>query len=493
MIKEESLNKLYGLVIQGATLNFKALFSCGFNNKDIIELVFKKYLSIKGFNSFEFKNVYSLYEYSITLLAKKRTQEAKNGFKACLKIDNTYYKAALQLFIKSLETEEYDAALSYFRIMNQSASLTSDEKNFFLYLLSFLANLSQEEKDYLKTLHTPDILTTLKDNDLNEFRKLAFYQKFSGAKRKLNELFPIGSGYEDEILALKILLNKNIKFQKENYALLSEMACKEDYHSMIVFITRLKEKQASNSYLNIILYLSKTLENILKNGIKPEVKKQKTNSFKRAIYNNNFALAFKLKKNKETISNHDAVYFLLTKLMILMNKTRSNIYDDDSLKVPELVIAAEEKGIVILPLMPKDKRMEITLNLQSYPNISTFLIGREGEERLVIKAGRTNEKKVNIKELVQLSKDSYAQGNYEECILANIELLRYCRFNLETYAKLGVCYFKLGNYDLALDYLTIPTEICKRENLSAAYDYSNLINYIKSIIDNPHYEKGGRG
>ena len=68
-------------------------------------------------------------------------------------------------FIKSLETSEYDWALSYFHIMTKNKNLSLNEKNFFLYLLSFLANLSQEEKDYLKELHTGDILIADKENN----------------------------------------------------------------------------------------------------------------------------------------------------------------------------------------------------------------------------------------------------------------------------------------------------------------------------------------
>ena len=493
MIREENLHKLYALVSQNETLNYKTLYSCGFKAMDIIELVLKKYLRVKGFDSFEFENPSKLYEYSFSLLAKGRIQEAKNGFKTCLKIDANFYPAALQLFIKSLETSEYDWALSYFRIMTKNKNLSLDEKNFFLYLLSFLANLSQEEKDCLKELHTGDILIADKENnEINEVRKLSFYQKFTSAKRKLNELFPIGDDYPAEIKALKILLNKNIKLQKENYALLSEMACKEDYHSIIVFISRLKEKQASNSYLNIILYLAKTMENILKNGLIPDVKVKKTKSFKRAVYGNNFALAYKIKRNKEGHSNHDAVYFLLSKLIMLTNKNKTNIPFDDSLKIPELVIAAEENGIVILPQMAKEIRRAITLDLQSYPNISVFLIGLSGDERLVIKAGGADEKKIDVSELVKLSKETYSLGNYEECLMANMELLKHCRFNLETYAKLGICYYKLGNYALAIDYLTIPTEIAKAQNLSSAYDYSNLINHLKCLLENPDNIKGGR-
>ena len=112
MIREENLHKLYALVSQNETLNYKTLYSCGFKAMDIIELVLKKYLRVKGFDSFEFENPSKLYEYSFSLLTKGRIQEAKNGFKTCLKIDANFYPAALQLFIKSLETSEYDWALS---------------------------------------------------------------------------------------------------------------------------------------------------------------------------------------------------------------------------------------------------------------------------------------------------------------------------------------------------------------------------------------------
>ena len=159
----------------------------------------------------------------------------------------------------------------------------------------------------------------------------------------------------------------------------------------------------------------------------------------------------------------------------------------EELKIPELVIAAENRGIIILPEMDKDERMFKFTKLCDYPNVSVFLIGEKDRERIVIKSGRHGDKEVDIDSLVKISKESLDLKHYDECIKANLELLKHCRFSLETYIRLGICYYYLGEYDLAIDYLTIPTETCKKENLPACYDFSNLIKSIEKLQED---EKG---
>lgn len=134
----------------------------------------------------------------------------------------------------------------------------------------------------------------------------------------------------------------------------------------------------------------------------------------------------------------------------------------------------QNKGIILLKPMKKEKRNHLIELAKSYSDMVVFTIGIAEPKRLVL---RYKPKKVidyiNTKETLKEANDLYKEEKYDQAVEKYITLLSVGTPPDYIYARLGLSYLKLNNIKRAIEYLTVATEI-SLEN-GGRYDFSELL------------------
>lgn len=139
-----------------------------------------------------------------------------------------------------------------------------------------------------------------------------------------------------------------------------------------------------------------------------------------------------------------------------------------------------ERGIVLLKPMEDAQIQEIYKVVEEMADIVSFSIGTD-QKQVVLKSGKLET--MEFKELSREGNEAYCNRDYKLCIAKYRQILEYKEPKAWIYSKLGLAYMKNHNKDLAIDYLTVATELAKQEGLN--YDFVELIAYLKGWLDIP--------
>lgn len=138
-----------------------------------------------------------------------------------------------------------------------------------------------------------------------------------------------------------------------------------------------------------------------------------------------------------------------------------------------------KKGIILLRPMDNDRIDKIINMIKNYPDMVAFVIGEENEQQIVLRYKPTTNKEVPYKKIIKLGNQAYKEGNYDVCIEAYLQLLQsFDKPRSIVYSKLGLTYLKKGKKNIAIDYLTVATDLAKKEKVD--FDFSDLITNLKN-------------
>ncbi len=140
----------------------------------------------------------------------------------------------------------------------------------------------------------------------------------------------------------------------------------------------------------------------------------------------------------------------------------------------------ESQGIVLLSSMSYEQEKAILKEVLNYDDVQAFVIG-EGENRRIVLRYYLTKKQGDYKNLIELGNQAFNEGNYDECISKYLDLLSCGKPSPVAYARLGLAHLKKNNRFLAIDYLTVANELCKKEGLD--YDYTEKIEHLKKSVN----------
>lgn len=139
------------------------------------------------------------------------------------------------------------------------------------------------------------------------------------------------------------------------------------------------------------------------------------------------------------------------------------------------------QGVVLLKPMDKHRRMNVRQIVEKqYPDIVSFEIGREPNKQVVLRYRPTKQVYVDVRGLLELVLKAYADADYDTCINACLQLLQLNEAKTFVYARLGLSYMKKKQMDKAISYLTIATELSKKED--GQFDFEGLIARLTGVI-----------
>ena len=143
----------------------------------------------------------------------------------------------------------------------------------------------------------------------------------------------------------------------------------------------------------------------------------------------------------------------------------------------------KEKGAILLKPMNSERRKKIHEIIKNHPNIVSFSIGEEKERRVVLRYVEKQTEYIDYKELTRKSCELNRRGKYDESIAICLQLLQYGNPNAILYSNLGIAYMKKFELDIAVDYLTIATYMSNCKKGTGKFNYTELIQRLKSAID----------
>ena len=195
MINEENLNKLYEIIIKENKLTTKKLNEIGFNSTDITKLIKDGIIKREARGIYTFCDVEKLFYYGKKLIEEKNYVIADKCFEVCYKLNPEHPGTCFQLFIRSIDSRNYESAFKYFDVIFKTDNVYYlQDRNFYLYLLSIITDVPERYKDKVYNLTYQDIHIHADDKRFanipaqNHIRSLVFSRKFGVATKELKRI-----------------------------------------------------------------------------------------------------------------------------------------------------------------------------------------------------------------------------------------------------------------------------------------------------------------
>lgn len=373
MIVEEYLNKLYSGVIKGEELTTKQLKEYGFNSKDLNELIETGRIERVKKGLYSFKLIDELYFYGKKLISQMEYDKATACFEKCHELDPTHPGACFQLFLRSVQKEDYTRAFELYEVLSHTDNkYYNNDNNYYLYLLSIITDIPQKYREYARYLKYDDI--KIQDTDKryqdiilqNKVRIAVLQRKFPYAKKQLRDLIEKHRNLSLQDLIAKTLLIKAAAAENLSKSTVVSLIKDKKYEEVTKYLLN-KQKRHNLSVLEeYVLKLTYKYNEIKETAKIPKIVSLiKCDTLFRAIDANNFISALELctKYNAENNISNDtnAINLLLNDICNLIKDLR----EETSIKE---VIKEEQ-----LPLDPKSKIDKKEFNIESEISFSSIL------------------------------------------------------------------------------------------------------------------------
>lgn len=140
----------------------------------------------------------------------------------------------------------------------------------------------------------------------------------------------------------------------------------------------------------------------------------------------------------------------------------------------------DKKDAILLKPMNSERINNILKIIGDYQDMVAFVIGKRNQQQIVLRY-KPSLQHVNVEELIKEGNKAYKEENYDECIEKYLQLLQVFKEpRAIIYAKLGLAYMKKMQIQLAIDYLTIATDLSQKENVE--FDFSCILSRLKGDI-----------
>lgn len=334
MINEENLNKMYNGLIDEKELTTKELNSYGFNSKDLTDLINDRVLERVKRGYYSFLSIDDLFYYGKQLIASKEYDKATACFKKCYELNPNHLGACFQLFLRAVQSKNYEEAFTYFEHFYDSDNeYYNNDSNFYLYLFSMITEIPEQHREYAKYLKLEDIRVDFNDKRFNDpysqnkVRISALNQKFTLASKQLNELIKQHGRLSVQDIITRTLLSQAIEVQNELKKNIANLAIEKKYKEIIAHLEKVQEQHHLSTADECILFLAREVSKLEETGIIPEKEVISTNKLFEAINGKNFELALSLSKDyieRNNIDPSDNAMFMLLKDITELTKTKTN-------------------------------------------------------------------------------------------------------------------------------------------------------------------------
>ena len=221
-----------------------------------------------------------------------------------------------------IELKKYDLALDYLEILRKNNNDVNKKQdyNYYYYLLSYLTNLNDTQKEYVSLIKYDDVKILDKQicfiaGMVNGVRRRTIKGRFEDAK------------IDDEKVAA-MYKNRNVKYdisqskmindivikENEKYEILYVLATNERYEELLIYLDYLNKNRVLTRYERAMLTLVCDFINLQK-GINEEVYTNRGDSFVENVLIKNYHYALYLSETCEEKQTHLKEITIITTLL----------------------------------------------------------------------------------------------------------------------------------------------------------------------------------
>ena len=351
MINEENLSMLYNDVIAGDELSTKILNRYGFTSKDLNDLIKDGTIKRVKRGIYEINSVEKLFNYGTSLRINKEYEKANLCFEKCFELDPNNYEIYTQLFLNAVACRNYDRIYSlYDHVYSLNNPKYIADYDYYLYLLSFIIDLPDKYKQYIKYIDM-EYIRVQEDDDryadvetYNKSRIASLNKKFVYAMKLLNEANHVGRSYDEkssiEYYIVKTLLQFVINYEEKCKIALVNFIQEKKYEKGIEFLIKKQSKHVLSRQDEYTLKLLKDYISIKDSQEIPFNKKLNDNeTVYGAIDNRNYKLALEICNNYDVEYNIDKntnpLTVIVNHICMLINELENGNNDDKEEKITE--------------------------------------------------------------------------------------------------------------------------------------------------------------
>ncbi len=406
MIAYETTNKMYEMFLEKKELTTQELLSLGFTSKDLKKLVDENKLRRVKRGYYDLENYDGLLSYA-RMTNSKNIQDFEKGqriLQRCLEIDPTSTKIHINMLLTALHNSDYETALKSFEVLDQETEKKyKQDANLWLFLLSYIIEVSEEQKKRVENMKLDDILTDINDiryetYEQDKLREMLFQQRFTGALYLNSQIEQKNQGTK----ITEILTRRAAKKLREQTTKINNLIKEEKYQEAKEILEKIDRPHGMSNLEQIILYLTTTLINIIeRQEIPPHREHSDADTFFDIILKNNFELAMKIHTEKKLIKpKKDIIELLLERIIAEIEKIRNKyIYEEEKLEQQMKTPTIEEQPQTITaPVIEETKEQKKTISMGTAEFIEIINLLTEGNIDKALELLETYLTKINQKE-----------------------------------------------------------------------------------------------
>jgi len=373
--------------------------------------------------------------------------------------ENTRYCTIYNL----IDHKDYKRALELFEKLNLP-NPNFVPKNHLIYILLIKINEALEKVQGTKE-SKQSYLQESKDSFVKVITNL-INQDFDNAFKVLKTYLKSINQSEFEFLIMDLikisLIEKDVAFTKPMLTLtyMAKGTFKfnaDEYIQNFYESISLENYQEAKIYLDIISQINMALAESLKQALNGKISES-----------NDFDLVqTELEESVDEISEQT---------VITSPKKVNNvdvIYKNDIEYIESHLQQLYENGILLLEPMDNKRRGNIHRFIDKIPDIKSFSIGEGSSRRVVLKFNPYQYGYIDVKKLANEAYEAYNNSNYDNALEKLKPILEFGDPATWVYARIGLIYMKKAEIKLAIDYLTVATELSIERNED--YDFTQLI------------------
>lgn len=384
MINEENLSKLYSGVLDGTELTTKQMNGYGFNSKDLNELIEKGSIERVKRGLYSLISIDDLFYYGKKLITEKEYDKATLCFEKCYELAPTHLGACFQLFLRSIQNEDYKRAFELYESLSKSDNKYYNiDSNYYLYLLSIITEVPEKHKDYARYLNYEDIEiqnTDKRYQDIslqNKVRMAVVQRKFIYAMKQLNDLIAKHGNKTVQDIITRTLLSQAITAENLSKNTVVSLIKEKKYKEVVNHLLHKQERHYLSITEEYILKLVNQYIEIKNTSKIPERRLPQSETLFEAIDTNNYGSALRINteynEKKHIINESNAISLLLTDICNLIRTIEESTLTSN-----------EEKKISTSAAEELPKKVESSSQPQiSFSNVISFLIKNDLDNALI--------------------------------------------------------------------------------------------------------------
>lgn len=308
MINDNNLKELFENILINNDISTIEIYCLQMNQYDISKLINNNLITRVKRGSYSVTGE-NLFNFCQLLINNKDYDLAYKYLLKCIELDYNYIDKFYNVFCDNILNNNIDLVCLYFDVLSYYENDYISNINLYMYLLSFIVNIPDKYKGYIKNLELDDLID---DNNIdNNIIKNIYFTKFNQSFSSLND-----NNKDNQVL--KTLLARNINVDRNNRLNILDLVKEKKFNELKDYLDN-KEKTYNLTLLDSKVYLLlDSLFYIISSGKIPKVEIDNTNNIFKAIDGNNYKLALSLSNEYNKINNFDndsnVIYLLLIEI-----------------------------------------------------------------------------------------------------------------------------------------------------------------------------------